>query len=370
MSPIASHSPPPSTPTQAAADPAAAAGQDRRLRLGLAWNFPITRLEPRELRRLYDEIVDAIAYAEELGIDSVWLAQHHFDQQPGGLPSPLVLLALAAARTSRIVLGTGITILPLEDPIRLAEDAAVVDLLADGRLHLGLATGGANAAAFAAVGLDPADRRAVFQERLIRLRAALQGASLVDGQDGPRLSPPGAGVSGRLWQAVTTTDSALEAARAGDGVQLGTFSDPADAGQRPKIEAYRREWQRLDRDADPRVALFRFVYLGESKADVVRRAEPVLGPRLEQLGKVAAEHGNAEIAHYSARDFLDNIAFYGAPADIAAQFRADPTDPVETATEFVVNFNNMADFDAGLLREQLQTLTGEIGPLLGWRAAA
>jgi alkanesulfonate monooxygenase SsuD/methylene tetrahydromethanopterin reductase-like flavin-dependent oxidoreductase (luciferase family) len=356
--------------TAVAERPGSGATRGGGLRLGLAWNFPITRQEPRELRRLYDEIVDTIVLAEELGIDSVWVAQHHFDQQPGGLPSPLVLLALAAARTSRITLGTGITILPLEDPIRLAEDAAVVDLIADGRLELGLATGGANFGAYAAFAHDPADRRTLFDARLARLHAALDGRSLVAEEDGPRLSPSGAGLRARLWQAATTTDWAEAAARAGDGIQLGTFSDPAAGGQRPKVDAYLAEWERQGHAAPPRVALFRFLHLGDSKDEVVRRAEPVLGPRLETLGKVAAEHGNPEIARYTTRDFLENIAFYGTPADIAEQFRDDPTDPLRTASDLVVNFNHWADFDAARHHAELRVLVDEISPLLGRRPAA
>ncbi|WP_152176384.1 LLM class flavin-dependent oxidoreductase, partial [Mycobacterium tuberculosis] len=78
-----------------------------------------------------------IQHAEEHGVERAWVAQHHFRAAEGGLPSPLVFLAHAAARTSRIRLGTGIITLPLEDPVRVAEDAVVADLLADGRIDLG-----------------------------------------------------------------------------------------------------------------------------------------------------------------------------------------------------------------------------------------
>src|SRR5258705_7384872 len=79
--------------------------------------------------------------AEELGFDSGWVAQHHFLNGSGRLPSTLAFLAAAAERTSRIQLGTAIVILPLEDPLRVAEDAAVVDTISACRLQLGLGTG-------------------------------------------------------------------------------------------------------------------------------------------------------------------------------------------------------------------------------------
>src|SRR5271163_4757455 len=83
-----------------------------------------------------------IVHAERCGFDSAWIAQHHFHEGEGGLPSPFVFLAQAAARTSRIRLGTGIVTLPLEEPVRVGEDAAVFDLISNGRLELGLGSGG------------------------------------------------------------------------------------------------------------------------------------------------------------------------------------------------------------------------------------
>jgi alkanesulfonate monooxygenase SsuD/methylene tetrahydromethanopterin reductase-like flavin-dependent oxidoreductase (luciferase family) len=68
-----------------------------------------------------------IIHAERCGFDSAWVAQHHFHEDEGGLPAPFVFLSQVAARTTRIRLGTGIVTLPLELPVRVAEDAAVLD---------------------------------------------------------------------------------------------------------------------------------------------------------------------------------------------------------------------------------------------------
>ena len=87
-------------------------------------------------------MTEQIAHAEALGFDSAWVAQHHFHELEGGLPSPVVFLAHVAARTRRIRLGTGIVTLPMENAVRVAEDAIVLDLLSGGRLELGVGTGG------------------------------------------------------------------------------------------------------------------------------------------------------------------------------------------------------------------------------------
>src|SRR5437879_7467909 len=71
--------------------------------------------------------------AERLGLDVGWVAQHHAHNE-GGLPSPLVFLAMVASRTSKLRLATGIITLPLEHPLRLAEDTALMEVFSIGRL--------------------------------------------------------------------------------------------------------------------------------------------------------------------------------------------------------------------------------------------
>ncbi|NAS63097.1 putative FMN-dependent luciferase-like monooxygenase, partial [Pseudomonas syringae pv. actinidiae] len=90
----------------------------------------------------YRLAAEQIIKAEQLGFDSAWVAQHHFHADEGGLPSPLVFLAQVAAQTRRIRLGTGVITLPMEQPLRVAEDTAVLDLLSNGRLEVGIGSGG------------------------------------------------------------------------------------------------------------------------------------------------------------------------------------------------------------------------------------
>src|SRR5262245_24963793 len=87
----------------------------------------------------YRFLLDEIAYAEELGFDSVWMGEHHFCNER--CPSPQVFAAAVAQRTTRLRLGTAVVLLPLHDPIRLAEDYAMVDVLSNGRLDFGVSRG-------------------------------------------------------------------------------------------------------------------------------------------------------------------------------------------------------------------------------------
>src|SRR6266478_7099069 len=174
------------------------------LRLG----FFTRLLDQADAAERYRLATAQIIHAERCGFDSAWVAQHHFHEDEGGLPAPFVFLSQVAARTTRIRLGTGIVTLPLELPVRVAEDAAVLDLLSNGRLELGVGTGG-NPSAFAAFGLDSAERADIFARNLDIVRNALAGGPLVGGDT---LYPPRPQLCGRIWQA---TFSVSGGARAG-----------------------------------------------------------------------------------------------------------------------------------------------------------
>jgi len=102
--------------------------------------------------------------AEAAGFDSVWLAEHSGSRY-GLIASPQVMAAAIAARTSRIRIGTGVSVLPLHHPLRLANDFAMIDVLSNGRLDYGIGRG-YSAEEYASYGLDVAENRERFDEAL------------------------------------------------------------------------------------------------------------------------------------------------------------------------------------------------------------
>jgi probable F420-dependent oxidoreductase len=147
----------------------------------------------RTFEQEYRETLELVRLAERVGFDSAWVSEHH-GSSDGYLPSLLTMLAAFAAATERIELGTGVVLTPLHDPLRLAEDAAVVDQLSGGRLILGIGNGWREEE-FRMFGAPKAERGARTEETIEVLRRAWTGRRFsFEGQtlryDRVKVTPP------------------------------------------------------------------------------------------------------------------------------------------------------------------------------------
>ena len=137
---------------------------------GLWYDFR-QKLPLGDYARFYAECLEEIEEGERLGFTGVWLSEHHFVDD-GYLPSPLVVAAAIAARTRTMTIGTNILLLPMHHPLRVAEDAAVVDLLSGGRFVLGVGQGYVQHE-FEALGFNRRNRPSLFEEGIDIIRQAL-----------------------------------------------------------------------------------------------------------------------------------------------------------------------------------------------------
>jgi alkanesulfonate monooxygenase SsuD/methylene tetrahydromethanopterin reductase-like flavin-dependent oxidoreductase (luciferase family) len=145
----------------------------RHVDFGLWYDFRNPPPSTLSFEQLYRANLEQIVWAESLGFDSVWLTEHHFVAD-GYTPSPLVIAAAIGERTKRMRIGTNLMLLPLADPVRLAEDAAAVSILTGGRFDLGVGLG-YRQVEFDYFGRKLAHRPSLMEEGVAILRQAWSG---------------------------------------------------------------------------------------------------------------------------------------------------------------------------------------------------
>lgn len=301
-----------------------------------------------------------IQHAERHGIGRAWVAQHHFHAAEGGLPSPLVFLAHVAAQTSRIRLGTGVVTLPLEDPVRVAEDAAVADLLSGGRVDLGLGSGG-TPSSFVPFGEDVRAKAATYDRKLQVLVDALEGRDVGAGN---AIYPDTSTLAERVWQATFSAPGGHRAGIRGHGLLLSRTQPrsaeapyaPLSALQDPIIDTYLAA---LPTGVAPRITASRTVFVADDRAEALRFAE---------VGLRRAAEGFRAQGQTIPGDSLDELiaaldTHLGTPEQVAESLAADTT--LARATEVAFQVHSVDAPHEHVLRS-IELFAGEVAPALGY----
>jgi alkanesulfonate monooxygenase SsuD/methylene tetrahydromethanopterin reductase-like flavin-dependent oxidoreductase (luciferase family) len=224
---------------------------------------------------LLQSIELAIA-AEELGIDGAYFRVHHFARQ---LSSPFPLLAAIGARTRRIEIGTAVIDMRYENPLYMAEDAGAADIIAGGRLQLGISRGspeqvieGWRYFGYApAAGETDAEMARRHAEKFLEV---IKGAGFATPNPRPmfpnppgllRLEPYAEGLRDRIWWGSSSNATSRWAAKLGMNLQSSTLKEdetgePLHVQQRKQIEAYREAWKEAGHEREPRVSVSRSIF--------------------------------------------------------------------------------------------------------------
>lgn len=261
-----------------------------------ALTYHIEGPRERPSPEIYEEISRQVVLADELGFDYAWFAEHHSHIHLGHLPCPLLLALHLAGRTQRIHLGTAVICLNMHHPVAVAEEIAVADHLAGGRISPGFGSGSTpeELALFGLPSVDADTRHAAFEESLGIIRQVWAG----QGPCCPRGAGPGydiplpiarADLHARAWLAANSLEAAGIAGRGQFNMMFSFLRTPEQ--YEALYAAYRAA------DGRGRVAANRPVYLAAEDATAWEEAEPglrLLWKRFVEEGKIPRDRPEPE----------------------------------------------------------------------------
>ncbi|THG33179.1 LLM class flavin-dependent oxidoreductase [Naasia lichenicola] len=310
------------------------------------------------------QTIELAVAAEEIGADGAYVRVHHFARQ---FASPFPLLAAMAARTSRIELGTGVIDMRYENPLYMAEEAAITDLISGRRLQLGLSRGSPETAirGSEAFGYVPAEGRTDAddaREKTEVFRAAIAGAGIA--QSNPQMTgrstalaitPQSDGLSDRIWWGSGTRQTAIWAAQQGMNLMSSTLLTedtgvPFDELQAEQIELYRAAWNEAGWAHTPRVSVSRSILPIVNDTDRM------------YFGGMEEEGSEDQVGHLDGGLARFGKTYVGDPDRIARDLANDAA--VQAADTVLITVPNQlgVDYNAHLL----ETIVQHVAPAAGW----
>ncbi|MCH8813570.1 MAG: LLM class flavin-dependent oxidoreductase [Chloroflexi bacterium] len=300
----------------------------------------------RDHSQLYREAIEQVEYAERLGFDSVWLGEHHFTNY-GICPSILTFASYIAARTERIRIGLAVAVLPFYQPLRLAEEAAMVDVLSGGRLDFGVGRG-YQRVEFDGFGVSLEESRGRFKETLEILQLAWSdGPFSYDGEfykiDSVDVLPKPIQKPGPpIYAAAVSPETAEAMAEKGYPIMVGlTDTESAIATAHTRYRDKRREVYPGGLDLE--LPVLRMIYLSQDGKSIRAEAEPGFKNYLSSLITEGSPGGKTG-------EFSQSYGFY------EKHFPRLEGLTYETAVERMLLFGEPAE-----IRERINGLERDIG---------
>jgi len=232
--------------------------------------------QARTASDVFTQSIELAVAAEELGLDGAYFRVHHFARQ---LASPFPLLAAVGARTIKIEIGTAVVDMRYENPFYMAEDAGAADIIAGGRLQLGISRGSPEQVIDGWKYFGYAPREGEKAGDMARRQAEvflelLKGEGFARPNPRPmfpnppgllRLEPYSEGLRDRIWWGSSSNATAQWAAKLGMNLQSSTLKEdetgePLHVQQRKQIDAYRKAWKEAGHEREPRVSVSRSIF--------------------------------------------------------------------------------------------------------------
>ena len=310
--------------------------------------------------------IDLAVAAEELGADGAYFRVHHFARQLG---SPFPLLAAIGAKTQRIEIGTAVIDMRYENPHYMVEDAGAADLIAGGRLQLGISRGSPEQVidGWRYFGYEPpeggtdadmARRRAEVLLELLRSEGFAQPNPRPMFPNPPgllRLEPHSEGLRDRIWWGASSNATAEWAARLGMNLQSSTLKDdetgePFHVQQAAQIRAYRKAWQQAGHTRTPRVSVSRSIIALVNDHD--RAWFGSRGAQQDQIGLIDA----------NTRAIFGR-SFAAEPDVLVGQLSGD--EAIAEADTVLLTVPNQLGVDYNV--HVIESILRHVAPGLGWR---
>ncbi|HST81880.1 MAG TPA: LLM class flavin-dependent oxidoreductase [Kineosporiaceae bacterium] len=320
--------------------------------------------DEQDPRRGHESTLEIIELGERLGFDSAWVRHRHLQY---GISSPVAVLAAASQRTSRIQLGTAVMPLGWENPLRLAEDLATVDLLSGGRLNPGISVGPPihYEQVKQALYPDTGDREDFSYERVQRLLDFIRGKPVTDfsGIEGfevfsDRVQPQAAGLGNRMWYGGGSLQSARWAGEHEMNFLTSSVVKAEESEDFAEIQlSHIRAFRSHHPDGDSARVCQGLVVIPTDTASPEQRAKYQDYAR-KRLLRTATPQGPARLM------FAPDLV--GTSEQIAEQLYAHVAFQEIDEVAFALPFT----FDQADYLQILTDMATELGPALGWQPAA